>query len=154
LATRVFEIGDGRVEVYPGNYEDYLWRKQGGSAKQEETIRHELESGELESADSAEPSPFTPANGNRAATKAAHDGAKAKRLNPIKRKKIEDRICELEAEIGRAEDAIEQCETALQNFVSAEESQNQREDLNRQKSAHAAYLAEWEELSQSLQESD
>src|SRR5216684_3054386 len=32
LATRVFEIGDGRVEVYPGNYEDYLWRKQGGAA--------------------------------------------------------------------------------------------------------------------------
>ncbi|MFZ1168550.1 MAG: ABC-F family ATP-binding cassette domain-containing protein, partial [Candidatus Sulfotelmatobacter sp.] len=36
LATRVFEIGDGKVEVYPGNYEDYLWRKQGGSAKQNE----------------------------------------------------------------------------------------------------------------------
>jgi hypothetical protein len=75
-------------------------------------------------------------------------------LNPIKRKKIEDRIRELEAGISRAEDAIEQCETALQNFVSAEESQNQTEDLNRQKSAHAAYLTEWEELSQSLQESD
>ena len=28
LATRVFEIGDGRVEVFPGNYEDYQWRKQ------------------------------------------------------------------------------------------------------------------------------
>ncbi len=32
LATRVFEIGDGKVELYPGNYEDYLWRKQGGAA--------------------------------------------------------------------------------------------------------------------------
>src|ERR1700756_3930791 len=30
LATRVFEIGGGKVEVFPGNYEDYLWRKQGG----------------------------------------------------------------------------------------------------------------------------
>src|SRR5207342_949380 len=29
LATRVFEIGEGRVEVFPGNYEDYLWRKEG-----------------------------------------------------------------------------------------------------------------------------
>ena len=28
LATRVFEIGESRVEIYPGNYEDYLWRKQ------------------------------------------------------------------------------------------------------------------------------
>ena len=33
LATRVFEIGDGKVEVYPGNYEDFLWRKQGGAEK-------------------------------------------------------------------------------------------------------------------------
>src|SRR6516164_11150043 len=31
LATRIFEIGDGRVEIYPGNYEDYLWRKEGGA---------------------------------------------------------------------------------------------------------------------------
>src|SRR5579863_9107858 len=31
LATRVFEIGDGKVEIFPGNYEDYLWRKQGGT---------------------------------------------------------------------------------------------------------------------------
>src|SRR6266496_908116 len=30
LASRVFEIGDGGVQVYPGNYEDYLWRKEGG----------------------------------------------------------------------------------------------------------------------------
>src|ERR1039457_4958298 len=29
LATRVFEIGDGEVHVFPGNYEDYLWRKEG-----------------------------------------------------------------------------------------------------------------------------
>ena len=32
LATRVFEVGDGEVRVYPGNYEDYLWRKEGGSS--------------------------------------------------------------------------------------------------------------------------
>src|SRR5438309_7641688 len=29
LATRVFEIEGGEVNVYPGNYEDYLWRKAG-----------------------------------------------------------------------------------------------------------------------------
>src|SRR3954449_12860790 len=32
LATRVIEVEDGKVHVYPGNYEDYLWRKQGGPA--------------------------------------------------------------------------------------------------------------------------
>src|SRR5271155_1604302 len=28
LATRIFEVGNGEVRVFPGNYEDYLWRKQ------------------------------------------------------------------------------------------------------------------------------
>src|SRR5271156_2271021 len=31
LATRVFEVEGGHVHGYPGNYEDYLWRKQGGA---------------------------------------------------------------------------------------------------------------------------
>src|SRR5271170_6009480 len=30
LATRVIEVADGGVHVFPGNYEDYLWRKNGG----------------------------------------------------------------------------------------------------------------------------
>ncbi len=29
LATRIFEIGSGEVRIFPGNYEDYLWRKDG-----------------------------------------------------------------------------------------------------------------------------
>jgi ATP-binding cassette subfamily F protein 3 len=32
LATRVFEVEERRVHVYPGNYEDYLFRKAGGVA--------------------------------------------------------------------------------------------------------------------------
>ena len=144
LATRVFEIGDGKVEVYPGNYEDYLWRKQGGSAKQEETIRQQLKT--------AEAAPPAPANGNQAHSEATP--AKAKRLNPIKRKKMEDRIRELEGEISRAETSIAQCETALQDFVSADESQRQSQELDRQKAAHAGFIKEWEDLSQSLQEAD
>jgi ATP-binding cassette, subfamily F, member 3 len=145
LATRVFEIGDGRVEVYPGNYEDYLWRKQGGSAKQNEAIRQRLSG--------VEPIPQAPSNGNQASGDAAPT-VKAKRLNPIKRKKMEDRIRELEGEISRAETVIAQCETALQDFVSAEESQRQAQELDKRKAAHAGFLKEWEELSQSLQEAD
>jgi ATP-binding cassette subfamily F protein 3 len=155
LATRVFEIGGGEVEVYPGNYEDYLWRKQGGSAKQNEAIRQRLSAVEAVAP--------APTNGNHAG--ADHAGSdqnaanaapasKGKRMNPIKRKKIEDRVHELETEISRAEAVIAQCETALQDFVSAEESQRTVQKLDEQKSAHAALIREWESLSQSLQEAD
>jgi ATP-binding cassette subfamily F protein 3 len=95
----------------------------------------------------------TPSNGNQASGEAV-PAAKAKRLNPIKRKKIEDRIRELEGEINRAETVIAQYETALQDFVSAEESQRQSQELDQRKTAHAALIEEWETLSQSLQEAD
>src|SRR5213082_1399504 len=84
LATRVFEIGDGRVEVYPGNYEDYRWRKGGGAARLQEAV-------------AAAPAAVQPVNGNGAAPAES----KSKRLNPIKRKQMEDRVRELEHEITR-----------------------------------------------------
>src|ERR1700683_3173906 len=143
LATRVFEIGDGKVEVYPGNYEDYLWRKQGGNKKQDESIRQQLKA--------VEPPPEPPPNGNQVPADAA-PAAKAKRMNPIKRKKMEDLIRELEAEISRAETSTARCETAMQDFVSADESQRQAEELERTKAAHATLPREWEELSEALQE--
>jgi ATP-binding cassette subfamily F protein 3 len=150
LATRVFEIGDGKVEIYPGNYEDYLWRKQGGT----------LSTPTLDDVPMAN-SPRTvakatqPGNGDQsAASWVAAEEPKAKRLNPIKRKQIQDRVGELEEEINRAESAIAHCETALQNFVSADESQRQSQELDRHKATHAALLREWEDLAQALQESD
>jgi hypothetical protein len=35
--------------------------------------------------------------------------------------------------------------------VSADESQRQSQELDRQKAAHAAFIKEWEDLSESLQ---
>ena len=139
--------------MFPGNYEDYLWRKQGGNIKQNEAIRRQLEE--------VSPAPQVPSNGNPSSgdkssgnhsSAAAAASAKAKRLNPIKRKKMEDRIRELESEISRAESVIAQCERAMQDFISAEESQLQSGELERHKAAHAAFLKEWEDLSASLQD--
>jgi ATP-binding cassette, subfamily F, member 3 len=149
LATRVFEIGEGKVEVYPGNYEDYIWRKQGGSAKQEETIRERLSPAKSVSA-AAAPAPI---NGDEKQSHVAV-ATKTKRINPIKRKQMEGRVRELEVEINRAESAIAQCELAMQEFVSAEESLRQSEELEQCKGAHAALVKEWEGLAQSLEEAD
>src|SRR6202045_1160581 len=38
LATRVFEVGEGRGEGDPGNYEDYRWRKEGGAAALQQAV--------------------------------------------------------------------------------------------------------------------
>jgi ATP-binding cassette subfamily F protein 3 len=144
LATRVFEIGGGKVELFPGNYEDYLWRKQGGqhvapTLDDVPGAKHEAPS---------DPKPVAaPTNGNR--TPEVADASK-KRLNPIKRKQMEDRVHELEEEINRVEGAIANCETAMLNFVSSEESQRQSQELDRCKASHAALIREWESLSEEL----
>jgi ATP-binding cassette, subfamily F, member 3 len=150
LATRVFEVGSGKVEIFPGNYEDYLWRKQGG-----QHVAPTLDDVPGRNASRSSIAPMAPAaavapaNGN----KNSEPDAQKKRVNPIKRKQMEGRVGELEEKIGQAEALIAQLEAALQNFVSAEESQRQSQELDQQKSSHAALVAEWEELSEELQES-
>ena len=76
---------------------------------------------------------------------------RAKRLNPIKRKQMEDRVHELESEINRLEDTIAECEAALQSFVSAEETQRVTQELAASKTELQSRLAEWEQLGQALQ---
>src|SRR5579864_3929980 len=160
LATRVFEIGGGKVEVFPGNYEDYLWRKQGGQhvaptlddvpdVKPSKTVGAPLlasvaRSGSVETA-------HQPTNGNHGPD--SDSEAPKKRLNPIKRKQMEDRVRELEEEISSAEAAIANLETSLQNFVSAEESQRQSQELDQRKASHSALMKEWEQFSQELSSS-
>src|SRR6266852_3078842 len=141
LATRVFEIGDGKVEIYPGNYEDYLWRKQGRIAVTVEIPKPSTTSSTSSS---------VPVNGDRAPAAEPAD-PKAKRLNPIKRQQMEDRLHEIEEEIARTEAAIALCETQLQSFVSAEETQRQTQELARRKNDLQSLMKEWEELSETLE---
>jgi ATP-binding cassette, subfamily F, member 3 len=138
LAMRVFEVGGGRIEVYPGNYEDYRWRKEGGAARLQESVE-------------AAATPAQPTNGKKPPLQAESGDGKSKRLNPIKRKQMEDRVRELEAEIARAESAIADCETALQTFVSAEETARLTQELNQHRGALKNHLAEWEGLAQTLE---
>ncbi|MGH9549994.1 MAG: ABC transporter ATP-binding protein, partial [Terriglobales bacterium] len=82
---------------------------------------------------------------------AKSEDAAARRLNPIKRKQMEDRVHELESEINRLEDTIAECEAALQSFVSAEETQRVTQKLELRRTELQRRLAEWEELGQALQ---
>ena len=138
LATRVFEVGNGRVEVYPGNYEDYRWRKEGGAAKLQEQVQISVQAPQ-------------PGNGAEPAVAPPPLESKSKRMNPIKRKQMEDRVGELEQQISRTEAAIANCETALQTFVSVEETTRLTQQLEKERSALQDHMAEWEELGQALE---
>jgi paraquat-inducible protein B len=77
--------------------------------------------------------------------------AKLKRLNPIKLKQMKERLQDVEEEIARLEAAIATAETALQSFVSVEETQRQTGLMNRARADLEHAMNEWEELSQVLE---
>ncbi len=138
LATRVFEVEGGKVHVYPGNYEDYLWRKEGGAA-------------ELAAATSAVSasvdvgSVVVPAVSDAAAA-----NGKAKRVNPIKLKQMQDRLKFVEEEVPRVEALIAGAEQALGVFVSAEETARVSAELEELRARHAELTGEWEELMEAV----
>jgi ATP-binding cassette subfamily F protein 3 len=154
LATRVFEVGNGRVEVFPGNYEDYLWRKQRGSEEEGGASPSEYPTlsdvpGYVQKYDQAgvAKQPETDSgNGSSSATK--------KRINPIKLKQMQDRQQQVESEIARLEQGIAHCELELQCYVSAEETQRQTDLLAQYRAELAKKMEDWEELSTALLISD
>ena len=137
VANRVFEIGDREVRVFPGNYEDYMWRKQGG-AGQTPTL-----SDILDGVPPAEPIAIRPA--------ASPNDAPAKRVNPMKLKQMQDRASKLEERITALEADIQQLETSLANYTSAEESLRLSTLLDQQRSELDAAIAEWEGISQEIE---
>jgi len=159
LATRVFEVEDRRVHIYPGNYEDYLFRKGGGVAKIAEAAKanphidattgmfkpvkqagsgngstHEIE-GALE--------PVTPAPVAK---------SNAKRLNPIKLKQLEDRVAAIEDELPDLESRILAAEQQQAFFTTTEAAVSLAAELDALRQKHAARTAEWEDLATQLEE--
>jgi len=134
LATRVFEIGGGRIEVFPGNYEDYLWRKQ------------RQQSGEGE----AEHAAWTPTLSDVPGYVEQKAQSK-KRMNPIKLKQIQERHQQVEQGIAALENGIAECERELQSFVSVEETAKWTELLAKRRGELETLMAEWEEVSQVLE---
>ena len=131
LATRVYEIAEQRVNVYPGNYEDYLWRKGAIAAPAEEM-----------EAEVAEAAPAA----------AETDDAPAKRLNPIRLRQLKERLGSMEEEIARLEAEIAGYESELVDYKSAEESIRVSELLGRRRADLEKLLGEWEEVSTQIGE--
>jgi ATP-binding cassette subfamily F protein 3 len=135
LATRVFEVEDGHVTVYPGNYEDYLWRKSGGG-----------------SVAPAEPE-ADPVAATVAVSAATPQPAKEpeRRLNPIKLRQMEQRRREIEEDVSRLEAEIQDHEQALGNFVNVEETQRISGLLEARREQLKELMQEWEDVAQAIE---
>src|SRR5271170_2488064 len=140
LATRVFEVEGGKVHVYPGNYEDYLWRKEGGA----DAIASAATAAETPAA-----SVLTAPNGHIPEAAAKEP---ARRVNPIKLKQMQDRLKFVEEEIPRLEASIGNAEQSLGVYISAEETARVSRELDELREKHAALTSEWENLMEQLQE--
>jgi ATP-binding cassette subfamily F protein 3 len=134
LATRVFEVADGKVNVYPGNYEDYLWRKE-SRMEPDSPVEPDLRSGgqELE--------------------QQAGGVSPRKRLNPIKLRQLQERLIAIEDEVSRLETEIAGYERALATFENIEETMRLTDVLDRRRSELKSLLAEWEDVSKQIEES-
>src|SRR5271167_4920832 len=139
LATRVFEIGGGRVEDFPGNYEDYLWRKQRQTSFEDAP----------QSADGSVRVDWYPTLSDVPGYPVQKPQPR-KRINPIKLRQMQGRHHQVEEDIARLEDGIAECERQLQSFVSVEETARWTDLLAKRRSELAPLMLEWEELSQAL----
>ncbi|MGI4853596.1 MAG: ABC-F family ATP-binding cassette domain-containing protein [Janthinobacterium lividum] len=142
LATRVFECEHGGVQVFPGNYEDYLWRKTGGPDQLQQAAM-EMQRAHIPVVE-APPAVISPVT-----TPAI---VNVKKVNPIKLKQMQDRVRFAEDEMPRMEDRMAALEASLGNFTSAEESQRQTSELATLRREHESLMGEWEEMSTQLEE--
>ena len=129
LATRIFEIEDGHVHVFPGNYEDYLWRKQGGP-------------GTIVAPAADQPLPSRDSNGAVAGKT---------RVNPMKLQKVRDRLAAVEKQVAALEAEIAQHEAALADFKSVEETVRLNDLVTAHRRELETRVAEWESLSAEIE---
>jgi ATP-binding cassette subfamily F protein 3 len=134
LATRVYEVGNGEIRIFPGNYEDYLWRISG------------------QPLGTAEPSAAGPPVPTLADVPGLTPSPSSKqRLNPIKLQKMKERQKEVEEEIARRESDVAEHERELANFRSVEETQRRAAEVEEHRARIEQLMAEWEELTASIE---
>ncbi|MBM3784839.1 MAG: ABC-F family ATP-binding cassette domain-containing protein [Acidobacteria bacterium] len=127
LATKVYEAGNGGVEIYPGNYEEYSWRKGGGSEKLQEQLAKPK----------AQETPKTAS-------------VIKKKVNPIKVKQLQDRVAALERSIAGAESEIGELEARLSNYSTQDDAMRNAQRLDELRTQHEGFLSEWEAASEEL----
>lgn len=105
IATQILEIRDGRVEHYPGTYDEYVWSLQNGALK---------ERGSLSSAGAASATPPT----------SALDSSKSESQSP--RENFKDSSKHHQAQIRESEKQIAKSEAKLDKLTSLRDQLNEK----------------------------
>jgi ATP-binding cassette subfamily F protein 3 len=146
LATRVVEVENGKVHVYPGNYEDYVWRKNGQPGAPTPPPESEPEAAKTESIKRS----VRPAQPQAPQPKPQQGTG---RLNPIKLRQMKDRRRAIEDEVTRLEVEIADYELALSTFSTKEDAKMYAELLAARKTDLEALMSEWEEVANAIEAS-
>jgi len=121
LATKIIEVGKGEADVYPGAYEEFLWRKEHPDVAlgaPHEALRQTERPRRARDARPATPVPgagpkergtIDPAPGRDARKRAVAEARKRERAA----KELQDRIAALESRIADREKAIKELEAAM-----------------------------------------
>ena len=140
LATRVFEVGNGGIAIYAGNYEDYLRQKEGRA--EAETARPPTE-------------PSRPAG---SASGLSGDGQPApekdqqpRRINPIKLEQMRRRAAEIEEEIGKLESEIGELQERLAQAAAYPQTEELLRLMTQRNRELEALYRDWEELQSAVQ---
>ncbi len=130
LASKVFEVGGGKVGVYLGNYEDYLWRKGTEEGR---------------APDAGPPAPAK--SGGAAAKKKA-----GPRVNPLKVDQLRRRMAELEQQAGNLEREIGLLEAQLAgSYHDHRESARLARELEQRRAALETVMAEWTQVGTAIE---
>ena len=132
LATRVVEIGSGRITDYPGNYEHYLWRKT--SPEQSPVPQKE-----------AAQKKWKEKKGGLAWEKRKDLASRIRRAEK-KVKAAQEKIAHLEAEVARLEIAMQEFYSIGENAKAAEVAKEHAALKDRLKKSYY----EWEEAEDEL----
>ena len=149
LATKVLEVKDGGVVVYPGTFAEFVRDQEeqaAGGGSREAAAKPDVPTASITSV--TQQSNGAKVDGN--VESAGKD--KIRKLNPIKLKQMEDRCAFLEEEVPRIEASIAHTEGALGNYVSAAETERLSKLLEELRAQLADSTVEWEELMMQLEE--
>ena len=148
LASRVFEVEDRRVHIYPGNYEDYLWRKAGGPEK----VMTSLAAHSVVGSATERATPDTAVEKEPVPAMAVPTKEPVKKLNPIKLKLLEEKVQAAEEEIPALEEAIAEAEGQMAVFTSAEDAQRLAARVEGMRVRLTVVTREWEQMAEQLEE--